>query len=84
MKQKSNLNNDNNKNGGSNGHKIRVRTESIASASSVGAIVGFAEKENIDLIVIGTRGWSGFKKLLLGSVASGVVNYAHCPVMIVK
>jgi nucleotide-binding universal stress UspA family protein len=84
VKQKSNLNNDNNKNDGSNGHKIRVRTESIASASSVGAIVGFAEKENIDLIVIGTRGRSGFKKLLLGSVASGVVNYAHCPVMVVK
>ena len=39
---------------------------------------------NVDLIVIGTRGRSGFKKLLLGSVASGVVTYAHCPVMVVK
>jgi nucleotide-binding universal stress UspA family protein len=86
VKQKSNLNNDDNnyENDGRNGLKIRVRTESIASASSVGGIVGFAEKENIDLIVIGTRGRSGFKKLLLGSVASGVVNYAHCPVMVVK
>jgi nucleotide-binding universal stress UspA family protein len=36
------------------------------------------------LIVIGTKGRSGIKKLLLGSVASGVVTYAHCPVMIVK
>jgi nucleotide-binding universal stress UspA family protein len=36
------------------------------------------------LIAIGTRGRSGFKKLLLGSVASGVVTYAHCPVMVVK
>jgi nucleotide-binding universal stress UspA family protein len=86
VKQKSNLNNDddNNENDSSNGLKIRVRTETIASASSVGGIVGFAEKENIDLIVIGTRGRSGFKKLLLGSVASGVVNYAHCPVLVVK
>jgi nucleotide-binding universal stress UspA family protein len=46
--------------------------------------MNFAEKENIDLIVIGTRGRSGFKKLLLGSVASGVVTYAHCSVMVVK
>jgi nucleotide-binding universal stress UspA family protein len=61
-----------------------MRTELISSATAVGGIVGFAEKENIDLIVIGTRGRSGFKKLLLGSVASGVVNYAHCPVMVVK
>jgi nucleotide-binding universal stress UspA family protein len=36
------------------------------------------------LIILGTRGRSGFKKLLLGSVASGVVNYATCPVMVVK
>jgi nucleotide-binding universal stress UspA family protein len=46
--------------------------------------VDFAEENNIDLIVIGTRGRSGFKKLLLGSVASHVVTYAHCPVLVVK
>jgi nucleotide-binding universal stress UspA family protein len=44
--------------------------------------VDLAEKENIDLIVIGTKGRSGLKKLLLGNVATGIVNYAHCPVMI--
>jgi nucleotide-binding universal stress UspA family protein len=44
----------------------------------------YAEKEKMDLIILGTRGQSGFKKLLLGSVASGVVKYAHCPVMVVK
>ena len=65
-------------------NKIQMRTELISSATAVGGIVGFAEKENIDLIVVGTRGRSGFKKLLLGSVASGVVNYAHCPVMVVR
>jgi nucleotide-binding universal stress UspA family protein len=68
----------------SNDKKIKVRTELIASASVVNGIVGFAEKEDINLIIVGTRGKSGFKKLLLGSVASGVVTYAHCPVMVIK
>lgn len=63
---------------------ILVKTELIASPSIVGGIIDFAEKENIDLIVVGTKGRSGLKKLLLGSVASGIINYAHCPVMIVK
>jgi nucleotide-binding universal stress UspA family protein len=67
-----------------NNNQIQLRTELITSASAVGGILGFAEKENIDLIVIGTRGRSGFKKLLLGSVASGVVTYAHCPVLVIK
>jgi nucleotide-binding universal stress UspA family protein len=58
--------------------------ELIASSSVVGGIIDFAEKENIELIVVGTRGRSGLKRLLLSSVASGIVNYAHCPVMIVK
>lgn len=54
-------------------------------SSRVGhAIVNYAESKNIDLIVIGTRGRSGLKKLLLGSVASDVVTYAHCQVMVVR
>jgi nucleotide-binding universal stress UspA family protein len=47
-------------------------------------ILKYAEDEEIDLIVVGTRGRTGIKKMLLGSVASGVVTYAHCPVIIVK
>ena len=52
--------------------------------SVVGAIVNYAEREKADLIVIGTRGRSGFTRLLLGSVASGVVTYAPCPVLVSK
>jgi nucleotide-binding universal stress UspA family protein len=36
------------------------------------------------LIVVGSRGMTGFKKLLLGSVANGVVTYSRCPVLVVK
>ena len=60
-------------------------TEVISNAKSIVAqVVDYAESNNADLIVVGTRGRTGFKKLLLGSVASGVVTYAHCPVMVVK
>jgi nucleotide-binding universal stress UspA family protein len=64
---------------------IKVKAEIVASPTSVvPAIVDYAEKNKIDLIVTGTKGRSGFTKLLLGSVASGVVTYASCPVMVVK
>jgi nucleotide-binding universal stress UspA family protein len=36
-----------------------------------------------DMIVLGSRGAGGFKKLLMGSVASQVAHHAHCPVMII-
>lgn len=64
---------------------VQLKTELIDSQMSIdGTIAEYAENHDIDLIILGTRGRSGFKKLLLGSVASGVVNYATCPVMVVK
>ena len=64
---------------------VAVRTEVIESPKSlVSDIIGYAEKNGIDLIVLGTRGRSGFKRIVLGSVASGVVTYASCPVIVVK
>jgi nucleotide-binding universal stress UspA family protein len=49
-----------------------------------GAIVNYAEEQNADLIVIGTSGMSDFRKMLLGSVVTGVVRYSTCPVLVVK
>jgi nucleotide-binding universal stress UspA family protein len=64
---------------------IQLKTEVLVSSTSVvAAIVDYAKHENVDLIVIGSKGRSGFKKLLLGSTASGVVTYATCPVLVVK
>lgn len=64
---------------------ITVRTDVIVSTNSVvKSIVEYTEEKNMDLIVIGSRGKSGLKKMLLGSIASGVVTYAHCPVLVVK
>jgi nucleotide-binding universal stress UspA family protein len=47
-------------------------------------IINHAESENVNLIVVGNRGRKGFKRMLLGSVASDIVTYAHCPVLVVK
>ena len=64
---------------------VHVTDKIILSVSSiVGEIVGFADKEKVDMIILGTRGRTGFKKLLLGSVAEGVVTHSSCPVMVVR
>jgi nucleotide-binding universal stress UspA family protein len=62
-----------------------VKTEIVEGKTSVAAtIVEYAESEEVSLIVIGSRGVTGFKKMLVGSVASDVVKYAHCSVLVVR
>jgi nucleotide-binding universal stress UspA family protein len=55
-----------------------------ASLSIVKSITDCAKDEEIDLIVLGTRGLGGFNRLLLGSVSSGVVAHAGCSVLVVR
>lgn len=65
--------------------EVKLKTEVILASTPIAAeLVDYAQEENVDLIVVGTKGRSGFKRLLLGSTASGVVTHAHCSVMIVK
>ena len=47
-------------------------------------IIGYAKSEGIDLIVMGCRGLSGIKELLLGSVSSQVLQHAPCSVTVVR
>jgi len=64
---------------------IKIKTEIIESSISVAdAITNYARKKAIDLVVVGTRGRSGMSKTLLGSVASKVVTYSPCPVLVVR
>jgi nucleotide-binding universal stress UspA family protein len=65
-------------------NNIELKKELISSHRPVDYVITICRRKNIDLTVIGTRGRSGFKKLLLGSIASSVVTYAHYPVMVVK
>ena len=48
------------------------------------AIIEYANTHGIDLIVIGARGVSTFKKIFLGSVSSYVLHKSKIPVMLVK
>ncbi|MEM0440539.1 MAG: universal stress protein [Candidatus Caldarchaeum sp.] len=64
---------------------VGCRGEVLEKAPSVvEAITEFSSMSGVDLIVTGTRGLSGFKKVVLGSVASGVVSHASCAVLVVK
>jgi nucleotide-binding universal stress UspA family protein len=47
-------------------------------------ILAFAQKENIEGIVMGTHGRSGFDRLVLGSSADRVIRKAPCPVLVVS
>ena len=64
---------------------IQLKTESIvAKKSLLNTILEYVEEHNINLVVVGTRGRSGIKKMLLGSIASGLVTYSPCPVLVIK
>lgn len=52
--------------------------------SVVEGIVKLAEDRRVDLVVIGTRGLSGFRRLLMGGVSLGVINHVHCSVVLVR
>ena len=68
----------------SKSENVEILVELVHNPSSVDGILSYAEKNNVDLIVMGSHGRSGFKKLVLGSVASVVIPKSNCPVLIVK
>lgn len=64
---------------------IRTSSDIIdTSISIVGEIVDYAEKNDMDMIVMSTKGVGGFTRLVMGSVATGVITYAPCPVLVVR
>lgn len=63
------------------GAKPELVTDLVSPAQG---IVQLAEHDGVDIIVVGTRGNGGFKKLLLGSVANSVLHYAPSSVLVTK
>jgi nucleotide-binding universal stress UspA family protein len=61
------------------------RVSYFICAGNVGQnIIEFAEKEQADLIVMGTQGESGYDSLFVGSNAEKVVRLAQCPVLTIR
>ena len=65
-------------------HPLPTRRVVIASSAPAAAIVDYAGRERIDLIVTGTHGRGAVAHLLMGSVAERIVRTAPCPVLTVR
>ena len=57
-------------------------THRLTMGDPAGEIVRIAAEEGVDMIVLGTHGRSGISRMLMGSVAEGVVRRASCPVLV--
>ena len=54
------------------------------TGSPVTEILAVAEDKKVDLIVMASHGRTGLSRLLMGSVAEGVMREAPCPVLVVR
>jgi nucleotide-binding universal stress UspA family protein len=62
-----------------------IEVESFVDEGDVtDTILAFAQKQAVDLIVMGTHGRHGLDHILLGSVTEKVVRKARCPVLTVR
>jgi nucleotide-binding universal stress UspA family protein len=62
---------------------IKIR-HLLIDGNPIDEILRTARSEEVNLIVMGTHGWRGLKRFLLGSVAEQVLRKAPCPVLTVK
>ena len=63
---------------------ISMKSQILRSVSVVKDITTYAKSHKFDLIVMGSHGRTGMDKLILGSVANGVLQKSSCPVLIIK
>lgn len=63
------------------GSKVDVTTAVAASATVGTTIVDYADKHEIDMIAISTHGYSGLKRMMMGSIAEDVIRHSRVPVL---
>ncbi len=61
---------------------ISVKTHVMPAPNVAEAVADYAEEEGFDLIAISSHGRSGFRRLILGSVAEAILRHAHVPVLV--
>ena len=67
----------------------KIEPESRPSSVTVRAVTGLPAEAlleaaaDADMLVVGSRGAGGFKRLLMGSVSTQVTHHAHCPVVVI-
>ena len=63
---------------------INTTTEVVIKNSAAEGIINYAKDNNIDLILVGTKGLTGISRFLMGGVANSVIAHAHCPVIAIR
>lgn len=64
-------------------HEIKVRSKAVVGDAAE-AMLDFAEKESIDLIIMATHGRTGIRRWALGSVAAKMVTASNCPMVLIR
>lgn len=64
--------------------EVTLEEAVVRDVAAAPAILDYAEDHDIDLIVMGTHGRRGMRRMVLGSVSEEVVRYASCPVLTVR
>lgn len=67
-----------------NQEKVDIRLEEAMGVAAENLILEYADKHNIDLIVMGTHGRRGLGYMFLGSIAAAIVRRASCPVFTIR
>jgi nucleotide-binding universal stress UspA family protein len=63
---------------------VNIRLQILQSISVVKDITTYAKSRKIDLIVMSSHGRTGLDKLIIGSVANGVIQRTRCPILLIK
>ena len=63
---------------------LRIHTHVVVGESAATAVLDVVGCQNIDLVAVATHGRSGFKRMLLGSVADKIVRGTFTPVLVYR